>query len=413
MGYDSVNNPFITLKNLSTNKDSFTSSLGRMPPNLDNSQQLSNLKKSKSPDFDDNRATKMRHDTLESGSFDDYSIKLLDIDNILYEYFVKVIRPEVVDVGGSLVNVPVRHASPERWSAIQNNGYFRDQKGQAQRPMIIFIRTSVTKDDEFSPINNHLSVPFVKKFDSKNMYDRFSLLNDVNKVYQVHNVTFPDRVILNYDFTMSTEYVEQMNTLVEKITFASDDYWGDPTGFKFRTKIDSFSNIVESSEGEDRNVTTTFSATVNAFLLPEIFDNKHTTKLSLTPRKIVWGVEYDTNSKSFQEESIKSIGSETSKNVTMDRKTQSIFIDNVKINYELRLQMDEEFYTVETEVNNFHITTKINDSDEEVFVWDYLGNEHELGCGELYEQRIDDNFILNIQVHESSITIIKINLVSV
>ena len=39
-----------------------------------------------------------------------------------------------------------------------------------------------------------------------------------------------------------------MNTLVEKITFGIDDYWV-VRGFKFRTKIDSFSNSVESSEG--------------------------------------------------------------------------------------------------------------------------------------------------------------------
>jgi hypothetical protein len=412
MGYESVNNPFVTLRNLSTNKDSFTSSLGKLPPNLDNSQQLSNLKKSKSSNYDDNRATKLRTDTIDDKSFDDYSITLIDIDNILYEYFVKVIRPEVVDAGGSLVNVPVRHASPERWSAIQNDGYFRDKKGQVQRPMIIFIRTSVTKDDDFSPINNHLSVPFVKKFDSKNMYDRFSLLNDVNRVYQVHNVTFPDRVILTYDFTMSTEYVEQVNTLVEKITFASDDYWGDPSGFKFRTKIDSFSNVVESSDGEDRSVTTTFSATVNAFLLPEIFDNKSTTKLALTPRKIVWGVEYDINSTSFKHET-NPVSNSDNKNITLDRKKQSIFIETVESNYEIRLLMDEEFYTIETELAKYNISTKINESNEEVFIWDYLGNEIELYTGDVFEQKLDGEFTLNIQIHESSVEIVKLNIVKI
>lgn len=406
--FNSVNNPFITLRNLSTNKDEFTSSLGKLPPNLDNNQQLSNIKQSKSSDYSDNRAEKMR---MENTSFSDYSITLLDIDNILYDYFVKVIKPEVVDTGGSLVTVPVRHASPERWSAIQNDGFFRDTKGQAQRPMIIFIRTSVTKDDNFSPINNQLSVPFVKKFDSKNMYDRFSLLNDVNKVYQVHNITFPDRVDLTYDFTMSTEYVEQMNTLVEKITFASDDYWGDPSGFKFKTKIDSFSNSVESAEGEDRNVTTTFSATVNAFLLPEIFDNKTTSKLSLTPRKIVWGVEYDKNSSSFKNEHLNNTSTTGLKNIILDRKTQNVFINNTENKYELRLQMDEEFYTIETEESQFYITTKINENEDEVFVWDYLGNEIQLKPSEIYEQTINAEYKLNIEVHESSVQIVKINLV--
>tara|TARA_B100002019_G_scaffold46397_1_gene39069 strand:+ start:4491 stop:5726 length:1236 start_codon:yes stop_codon:yes gene_type:complete len=407
---DSVNNPFITLRNLSTSGDEFTSALGKLPPNLDNTQKMSNIKKSKSSDYSENRAEKLRMDNI---SINDYSITLLDIDNILYDYFVKVIKPEVVDTGGSLVSVPVRHASPERWSAIQNDGFFRDSKGQAQRPMIIFIRTSVTKDDNFSPINNQLSVPFVKKFDSKNMYDRFSLLTDVNKVYQVHNVTFPDRVDLTYDFTMSTEYVEQMNTLVEKITFASDDYWGDPSGFKFRTKIDSFSNSVESSEGEDRNVTTTFSATVNAFLLPEVFDNKTTSKLSLTPRKIVWGVEYDQNSQSFRNEHTNNSLNKGNKNITLDRKNQNVFINNIKNSYELRLLMDEEFYTIETEEMQFYITTKLDENENDFFVWDYMGNNIELRPGEIYEQKINNEYTLNIEVHESSVQIIKLNLVGV
>ena len=407
---DSVNNPFITLRNLSTSGDEFTSALGKLPPNLDNTQKMSNIKKSKSSDYSENRAEKLRMDNI---SINDYSITLLDIDNILYDYFVKVIKPEVVDTGGSLVSVPVRHASPERWSAIQNDGFFRDSKGQAQRPMIIFIRTSVTKDDNFSPINNQLSVPFVKKFDSKNMYDRFSLLTDVNKVYQVHNVTFPDRVDLTYDFTMSTEYVEQMNTLVEKITFASDDYWGDPSGFKFRTKIDSFSNSVESSEGEDRNVTTTFSATVNAFLLPEVFDNKTTSKLSLTPRKIVWGVEYDQNSQSFRNEHTNNNLNKGNKNITLDRKNQNVFINNIKNSYELRLLMDEEFYTIETEEMQFYITTKLDENENDFFVWDYMGNNIELKPSEIYEQKINNEYTLNIEVHESSVQIIKLNLVGV
>ena len=110
------------------------------------------------------------------------------------------------------------------------------------------------------------------------MYDKFSSLTNSNRQVEVHNITFPDHVILQYDFTMSTEYVQQMNTLVERINWVSKDYWGDPARFKFRASVDSFSNSVEVPTDDDRVVTTTFSLTVNAYLLPEVFDNTKTSK---------------------------------------------------------------------------------------------------------------------------------------
>ena len=101
-----------------------------------------------------------------TNSLESYAITLLDIDNIIYEYFVNVVRPQVLDTNGGVINVPVRHASPEKWSAIRNDGVYRDKKGQIQRPMIIFTRTSMSRDDSFIHFNKYLSAPFIKKFDS-------------------------------------------------------------------------------------------------------------------------------------------------------------------------------------------------------------------------------------------------------
>ena len=64
-----------------------------------------------------------------------------------------------------------------------------------------------------------MTVPFVKKYSKKNSYDKFSVLNSAHPLHEVHNVTFPDHVILTYDFNMSTEYVQQMNQLVEIFNF--------------------------------------------------------------------------------------------------------------------------------------------------------------------------------------------------
>ena len=58
-------------------------------------------------------------------------------------------------------------------------------------------------------------------------------------------------------------------------------------------KIDSFDNTTEVGEGSQRIVRTTFTMLVNAYLLPEQFNNESTHKKSLTPKKVVWGLETD------------------------------------------------------------------------------------------------------------------------
>ena len=46
-------------------------------------------------------------------------------------------------------------------------------------------------------------------------------------------------------------------------------------------------------EGTQRIVRTSFTMAVNAYLLPEKFDNESTHKKSLSPKKVVWGIETD------------------------------------------------------------------------------------------------------------------------
>ena len=82
MEYDKVNNPFITLRNLKTEEE-FTVDLSKSAPNVDNDPNMSNLKKSNHALYSDNRAYKMKM-TDDVKSFGNYSITLIDIDNIIY-----------------------------------------------------------------------------------------------------------------------------------------------------------------------------------------------------------------------------------------------------------------------------------------------------------------------------------------
>ena len=410
MDYDNVNNPFITLKNHKTDKE-FTVDLTKDIPMVDNDPSMSNMKKSNHALYSDNRADKLRMGD-DVNTLGNYAITLVDVDNIIYEYITKIINPQVIDSDKSVISVPVRHASPERWSAIQSDGVYRDDKGQLQRPMIIFSRTNVAKDDSFLTFNKYLSVPFVKKFSTKNAYDKFSVLNSAEPLVEVHNVTFPDHVILTYDFNMSTEYVQQMNQLIEIFNFAEGDYWGDPKRFKFRALVDSFTNAVETPTDDDRVVTSTFSLTVHAYLLPMVFNNKTNVQRGLSTRKVLWGTEAVSTElsksigldgklkdRSLVEEMTLALKAKENTNeidLILNRKNTTFYLRKKDAdNYSIRLWPDLDVYTLNIEGRNFEIAT-----DGNSFIWDRGSNEIEMKANESYDITLDEasNKYIKVQV---------------
>ena len=110
---------------------------------------------------------------------------------------------------------------------------------------------------------------FQKKFSKKNIYDKFSVLSNRTNVTELYGVIIPDYVNITYSCIIFTEYVEQMNKIVESINFASDSYWGDPERFKFRAMIDSYTTTTEMVQGEDRMVKTNFNINMLGHIVPD------------------------------------------------------------------------------------------------------------------------------------------------
>ena len=239
--------------------------------------------------------------TLLSRTKDDIknpSVTLMDMDGAILHYFDKVIKPSVED-NGENVKVPVMYASPERWKAIQRDGFMKDKKRQTITPVIVYRRTSIEKDDSL-PVdkldanNPNLFYTFEKKFSNVNRYDNFSTQIGLLPQREYYNVTMPDYVTLTYDFIIWTSFIEQMNKIVERVAYSDGAYWGDPDKMRFRTSIDSFTDATEVSDVE-RLVRTTFTVTMRGYLLPEgNFDHRSTTQKYLTPKKVIFGTEVDT-----------------------------------------------------------------------------------------------------------------------
>ena len=209
-------------------------------------------------------------------------VTLIDIDSSILFYFDKVIQPSVED-NGENVKVPIMYASPERWNSIKKQGFIRDKKRQVITPVVVYRRTSVTKDDavpqdKLDANNPHMFYTFQKKFSQENKYDKFSQQIGLLPQREYYNVMMPDYVTISYDFIIWTSYIEQMNSIVEKIVYSDGAYWGDPEKMRFRSSIDSFEDATEIGDTE-RLVRTNFSVTLRGYLLPKgNFDHRSTTR---------------------------------------------------------------------------------------------------------------------------------------
>ena len=234
-----------------------------------------------------------REEQLKTEPKNHKGIKLYDVDLAIAEHMIDTVMP-TVEVMGEKVKVPVIYGNPERWKSIKEDGYLRDRNGQVQVPLVVFKRNSIARD-ESSPItmNRNLVYTAVTKYSKKHKYDRFSEMTSVRRPVEQYNITIPDYVSITYEVNIWTDFTEHMNKIVEAFQYATDEYWGDKGGFKFRVKIDSFDNTTEVGEGIQRIVRTTFSMVVNAYLLPEKFDNESTTRKELSPKKIIWVGETD------------------------------------------------------------------------------------------------------------------------
>ena len=263
-------------------------------------------------------------------------VKLYDVDMAIAEHMIDTVVP-TVDAMGEKIKVPVIYGNPERWKAIQKDGYLRDKQGQIQVPIVVFKRNSIARDESMaSTMNRHVFYPSISMYSKKHKYDRFSTITNSKRPVEQYNIIIPDYVTVSYEVLIWTDFTEHMNKIVESFQYATDEYWGDKNRFKFRVKIDSFDNTTEVGEGSQRIVKTSFTMAVNAYLLPEKFDNISTTKKSFTAKKVIWGTEIDLTSGVSQSGLNKKLYNEYSDVIdfiSIRGSAQAIFIDetNVKL----------------------------------------------------------------------------------
>ena len=204
------------------------------------------------------------------------SIGLYDIDETIKYYFDNVLRLQITDSAGVVTKVPVTYASPENWKSFQKNELKRDSRGKIQLPILTFKRDSVTKNRELGnkvDANKPIYTFLDRGVDPNQRYDRMSILKQrqIGNKYSrtLERVIVPDYVTVNYSCVVYTEFLTQMNTIIEAVSYGEGGYWGDKNKYMVRAKVDEFPSAVELTIGEDRVVKSEFSLTINGHIIPK------------------------------------------------------------------------------------------------------------------------------------------------
>ena len=203
------------------------------------------------------------------------TVSFKDIDSAIFYYFQNVIKPTVMQ-NSTQIDVPVMYGNPERWSAVQKDGFLRDSNGKIQVPLIMFKKQSIEKNRSLGNKidGNEVSnfVVYQKKYSKGNIYDQFSRLTNRTPSQEMYGVVIPDYVTVTYQCVIFTDYVEQTDKLIEALNFASDSYWGDKERYRFRAMIDSYTPTIEMNQGQDRSVKTTFTIRLNGYIITDTYN---------------------------------------------------------------------------------------------------------------------------------------------
>ena len=236
-----------------------------------------------------------------------YSVTLKDIDSAVLSHIKDVIKPKVQEANEN-VDVTIMYGNEERWKNVRKRGVMRDRNGAMILPLIMLKRTTVGKNllsgqgFEHDVKGENIQVVRNSSWSKKNRYDRFAVQTGKHPVQEALVTGMPDFTEITYEFILWTNFIEQMNPLIELFIDQSNKYWGTSTNYKFLSAIDTIADASEMNQDGERFVKSTFSVTAQAYLLPEYINSVITGKTAnlqkrLTPSKVVFSFEGDATDK--------------------------------------------------------------------------------------------------------------------
>ena len=270
------------------------------------SSQINRGKQTTTKNIKDNSANRKQTFAPGINLSNNYAITLKDIDTAVIGHLKNIIRPKVREANET-VDVTIMYGNEERWKSVRKRGTMRDKNGSIILPLIMLKRMSMERNTELPRAEHdvkreHAEVVRKQLWSKKNRYDRFSVQFGNKPLQESLVTTTPNFVNVNYNFIVWTNFIEQMNPLIETFEENNNTYWGDSSDYKFFCTIDSIQDASEMNQDGERFIKSEFTMITKAYLLPEDTNSAVTGKISnlrkvLSPSKIVFGMESDATDK--------------------------------------------------------------------------------------------------------------------
>ena len=229
-----------------------------------------------------------------------YSITLKDIDTAIIKYIKNVIKPTVQEANQK-IKVSVMYGNEERWKSVRKRGVLRDKNNALILPLIMLKRTAVENSDLIPGYEHDIRRKYteiVRKsgWSKDNRYSKFATQIGDMPVYENLVTSIPNFVNITYEFVLWTNFIEQMNPLVETFMEHDKTYWGDVDTYRFISSLDSISDASEMDSKGERFIKSTFSVITKAYLLPQetnsiVMGKMNQVQKRLSPSRVVFGFE--------------------------------------------------------------------------------------------------------------------------
>lgn len=238
-----------------------------------------------------NRAYETRRDT---DTIKTPKITIYDIDYAIMHWIQHTISPKVIDGDNNTIPVPLVYGNGEKWAQIQAHGFLRDSSGKQMTPIMILRRTDMTEEKRIgklkvnpNPDANNLKV--LPSRTTHNIHEVISKLYNTKIPYEYYITAIPEFVTVKYELIIWTDYVEQMNHIVQDILPLSGLNWGDT--WRFTTSAEDYSFETVQGDTEDRIVRCTVPLTTQGILLDDFEMGKSQIRKAFTTKRIVFNNE--------------------------------------------------------------------------------------------------------------------------
>jgi hypothetical protein len=150
------------------------------------------------------------------------NVGIEDVDRAIRDWFDRTMDVRVESQGG-LKKVPVMFSQGERWAVGRTRQAFRDENGVLILPIMSLRRVSLDPNPEGTVLGVQVpSIQIAKRIDPKsreikNLEKQKQLGRNFPAIYEVYTIPFPNALVATYQLVIQTQYITQMNAILEKM----------------------------------------------------------------------------------------------------------------------------------------------------------------------------------------------------